>query len=142
MEPETTLLIYELVGAGTAICAGLGILATLIAVFKCMRSNDKEDKEPEFRKFFFLFSGLSLFYNLILVALGALLIAARPISWWLFLIVLLFPWIYTGWLGKLWRNPSYGLALGTATGVGNVGMAMPSMFLLPIWGPLALWIAS
>lgn len=142
MEPNTTQLIYKAVGIGSMVGAGLGIFATSYAVVKCFQSSEPTDKEPEFRKFFFLFSSISFLYNLVLGSVGLALFFSHPIAWWSFLIILLIPWGFAGWLGKLWRNPAYGESLGAATGIGNVGMAIPSMLLLPIWGPIALWVAG
>jgi hypothetical protein len=142
MEPSTIQLIHKVVGIGSIVGAGLGVCATLYAVMKCFQSSEPTDNEPEFRKFFFLFSSISFIYNLGLGSIGLALFFARPIAWWIFLIILLIPWVFASWLGQLWRNPDYGETLGAATGIGNIGMAIPSMLLLPIWGPMALWIAS
>lgn len=140
MDPETIRFVYEVIGIGTAICAAFGVLATFATAVKFLRGKDNEDEELGFRKYFTLFSSLSFLYNAGLIGVGVLLINARPVLWWLFLLYLLLPWLYVGCLGRLWRNPTYGLAMGAATGVGNVGMVVPSFLLLPLWSPLALWV--
>jgi hypothetical protein len=129
------------VGIGAAICAGVGILTTSTVWIRLFTSKDKEDRDPDFRKFFVLFSFLSIFYNLVLTVLAGLLITGYYISWWFLLIFSLLPLAFTSWLGTQWLNPKYGNSLGAATGIGNVGMGMPLMLLLPIWGPVALWFA-
>lgn len=130
----------EWLGAGIAVCAALGLIATLHTGWKVFASDDDEDMEPIARRFFVLFSSLSLLYNAILLTVAAFIYIGRPITWWLFLGFLLLPWIYTGWLGRLWLHPRFGVALGSVTGIGNVGMVLPSLTLMPIWGPLALWL--
>lgn len=75
-----------------------------------------------------------------IIAVGVFI--GRPIPWWLFLGFLLLPWIYVGLLGRFWLHPQFGIALGAVTGMGNVWMIMPSFLLLPVWGPIALWLAA
>lgn len=132
----------EGLGAGIAVCAALGIVATLQTVRNVFKSEDDEVNEPTSRRFFFLFSSLSLLYNALLLTIAAFVYIGRPISWWLFLGFLLLPWIYAGWLGRLWLHPRFGVALGAVTGIGNIGIVVPSFTLLPIWGPIALWLLA
>lgn len=134
--------LYEGIGIGVAFCAAMGLLATLHTVWRVVESDDGEDREHDSRRFFVLFSALSLLYNSLLMLIAAGVYIGRPIPWWLFLGFLLLPWIYTGWLGRLWLHPRFGMALGAATGIGNVGMVLPSFLLLPVWGPFALWMAA
>jgi hypothetical protein len=128
----------EFLGAGVAACAVLGLIATLLTSWTVLASEDSADREPTSRRFFFLFSSLSLLCNSLLLAIAAFVYIGRPISWSQFLGFLLLPWIYVGWLGRLWLHPRFGTALAPVTGIGNVGMAVPSLTLLPIWGAIAL----
>ena len=132
----------EFLGAGVAACAALGLIATLRTSWKVFARENSEDSVPTSRRFFLLFSSLSLLYNSFLLAIAALVYIGRPISWWLFLGFLLLPWVHVGWLGRLWLHPRFGTALASATGIGNVGMLVPSLTLVPIWGPIALWLLT
>lgn len=134
--------IDEGIGAGIAFCATVGLLATLHTGWRVLKSDDREDTEPVSRRFFVLFSSISLLYNAVLMLIAAGVFIGRPIPWWLFLGFLLLPWLYVGWLGRLWLHPRFGTALGGVTGIGNVGMGLPSFLLLPVWGPLALWLTA
>ena len=134
--------LHEGVSAGIAVCAAIGLSVTLHTGWRVFNSNDPEDKEPISRRFFVLFSSISLLYNALLMMIAAGVFTGRPIPWWLFLGFLVLPWLYVGWLGRLWLHPRFGAALGGVTGTGNVGMVMPSVLLLPVWGPIALWLAA
>jgi Ca2+/Na+ antiporter len=145
MEPSTAQLVIRGVGLVSAMCALLGgILSvwTLVLVLRGKFDDVTTDDTSSFRKFFFLFFGISIAFNLLLGWIGARLLFGQPMPWWLFLAVFLLPVFHILVVGRLWRNPQLGLSVGAATGIGNAGLVVPFFCFLPIWGPVALWVAS
>ena len=143
MEPASALMTVQIVGGTSAVCAGLGIITTLATVRNVLRgkANDIPDTAPLFKQMFFLFSAISIALNLLLGLIAAALLLGYPISWWQFVAVFVPHVIYIFSLGVLWRHPRHGMSIGAASGCGNVGITLPFLCLLPIWGPIALWFA-
>jgi len=143
MESASALMTVRIVGGTSAVCAGLGIIATLATVRNVMhrKADDLTDTAPLFRQMFFLFSAINIAFNLALGLIAVALLLGFPISWWQFVAVFVPQVIYFVSLGVLWRHPRLGMSIGAATGCGNVGITFPFFCLLPIWGPIALWLA-
>lgn len=144
MEPASALMTVRIVGGTSAVCAGLGIVATLTTVRNILRgkADDLTDSAPLFRQVFFLFSSINVAFNLLLGSIAVALLLGFPISWWQFLAVFVLQIIYFLPLGILWRHPRLGMSIATASGCGNVGISFPFLCLVPIWGPVALWLAA
>ena len=144
MEPASALMTVRIVGGTSAVCAGLGIVATLTTVRNILRgkADDLTDGAPLFRQVFFLFSSINVAFNLLLGSIAVALLLGFPISWWQFLAVFVLQIIYFLPLGILWRHPRLGMSIATASGCGNVGISFPFLCLVPIWGPVALWLAA
>jgi hypothetical protein len=143
MEPASALMTVRIVGGTAAVCAGLGAVATLATVSNVLRgkAGDIAESAPLFRKMFFLFSGISVAFNILLALIAAALLMGFPISWWQFAAVFLPQVLYIFSLGIFWRHPRLGMSIAAASGCGNVGLTVPFLCLLPIWGPIALWLA-
>ena len=145
MEPASPLMAVRIVGGTAIICAGIGIATTLFIASNFSRGNGGEitDSAPLFfRQMFFLFSALSVAFNLLLGLTAAALLLGHPISAWQFLAVFMPQVLYIFLLGVLWRQPRVGPSIAAATGIGNVGITIPFLCLLPFWGPIALWLAA
>jgi len=144
MEPASALMTVRIVGGTSAVCAGLGIVATLTTVRNILRgkADDLTGGAPLFRQVFFLFSSINVAFNLLLGSIAVALLLGFPISWWQFLAVFVLQIIYFLPLGILWRHPRLGMSIATASGCGNVGISFPFLCLVPIWGPVALWLAA
>jgi hypothetical protein len=145
MEPASALMTIRIVGGTAAVCAGIGITTTFVIVSNFLRGKGGEITEsapPSFRQMFFLFSALSVVFNLLLGLTAAALLLGYPISAWQFFAVFMPPVLYIFLLGVLWRRPHVGPSIAAATGIGNVGITIPFLCLLPIWGPIALWLAT
>ena len=145
MEPATALMTVRIVGGTAIVCAGIGIATTLFIVSNFLRGKGGEitDSAPlSFRQMFFLFSALSVAFNLLLGLTAAALLLGHSISAWQFLAVFMPQVLYIFLLGVLWRHPRVGPSIAAATGIGNIGITIPFLCLLPIWGPIALWLAA
>jgi len=145
MEPVTALMTVRIVGGTAIVCAGVGIATTLVIVSNFLRGKGGEITDsvpPSFRQMFFLFSALSIAFNLLLGLTAAALLLGHPISAWQFFAVFMPQVLYIFLLGVLWRHPNVGPSIAAATGIGNVGITIPFLCLLPIWGPIALWLAA
>ena len=144
MEPASALITVRIVGGTSAVCAGLGVVATLTTVRNVLRgkADDLTDGAPFFRQMFFLFSSINVAFNLLLGLIAGAILLDFQISWWQFLAVFVPQMIYIVSLGVLWRHPRLGMSIGAATGCGNVGITFPFLCLLPIWGPVALWLTA
>ena len=143
MEPESALMTVRIVGGTSAICAGIGIVATLATVRNVLRgkADDLTDTAPLFRQMFFFFSSINVAFNLLLGMVAGALLLGFTITWWQFVAVFVPQVIYVFSLGILWRHPRLGMSIAAATGLGNIGITFPFFCLLPVWGPIALWLA-
>jgi hypothetical protein len=72
---------------------------------------------------------------------AAALLLGYSVSPWQLVAVFLPQVFYIGLLGILWRHPRLGPSIAAATGLGNVGIGFSFICFLPIWGPIALWLA-
>lgn len=144
MEPASALLTVRIVGGTSAVCAGLGVAATLSTARNVVRgkADDLTDDAPHFRQMFFLFSVLNVVFNILLGLIAGALLLGYPIPWWQFVAVFVPQVVYVLFLGVMWRHPRLGMSIGAATGCGNVGITLPFLCLLPIWGPIALWLSA
>lgn len=142
MEQNTALLLIRIVGVTSAICAALGIAVSTWATVSVVRGKFDEIAEDigGFRKFCYLFSGISIVFNIFLGLLAAQLLFSQPPSWWVFLAVFSLPILHMLNIGRLWRSANHSVA--AATGIGNAGLTFPFFCFLPIWGPIALWAAN
>lgn len=143
MEPATALLTVRIVGGVSAACAGLGIGATVVVVRNYLvgKGADIGASAPYFRQAFFLFSALSMAFNLLLGFVAAALLVGYSVAAWQFAAVFVPQVVYIGLLGVLWRHPRLGSSIAAATGLGNLGIGFSFLCLLPLWGPIALWLA-
>lgn len=144
MEPASALLTVRIVGGTSAVCASLGVAATLSTVRNVLRgkADDLTDDAPFFRQIFFLFSSINVAFNLLLGLIAGALLLGFPVSWWQFLAVFVPQVIYFFSVGVFWHHPRLGMSIGAASGCGNVGIVIPFLSLIPIWGPVALWLAA
>ena len=137
------MLTYHLLGLAAACVAGAGLALTLWSVWRLCRADAGLDIDhADYTRYGFIFSGIGVGYTTALLSAAGYIYSGRPMVWWSFLAFLLLPWAYIGYVGTLWARSDANLALGAATGVGNTGIVVPSALLLPIWGPVGLYMLA
>src|SRR5882672_4084645 len=117
-----SLTTAQVVGGASIVTAVLGIAATLVSVRNVVRARPEQDpsREPFFHRAFFLFSAVSIVFNVLLGFVSIALLVGFSVSWWQFLGLFAVPAAYVLVLGGLWRSSSLGPSIAAATGLGNI----------------------
>jgi hypothetical protein len=141
MAPGTAELTIRGVGAVTLGCAIYGFYFNFSTFRSILRRGREPDDPPYFREAFYVLSAICIFFYVVLGWIGTEFVLGRSERWAVFVTILVAEIIYVAVVGALWARSKHAMSIGAATGVSIGGLMAQLFILLPIWGPVVVWLA-
>ena len=130
------------VGVLTIVCACLG-LAYSVGSAVGVLSVDLDElpvDAPHFLPAYYVMSAVCIACYVLLAWGGYQLSRGSPAGDLLLIAVWLFEIVYFIGIALSWMLPNVGMSIGAATGVAVGGLMAQFIILLPVWGPVAVFI--
>jgi hypothetical protein len=128
------------------IASCLAGLAYNVVTLRVAFSGDFEDvaelkKAPYFYQAFYAMSAICVTFYLSLIVSSVGLMAGNARSLLPFTVAMTLEVVYIVSVRALWKHPTKGYSVASATGVANGGLMFQFIILLPVWAPVVLWAA-
>jgi hypothetical protein len=140
MESGVAHLTVRGVGAVTLACALYGLYYN-VAAFRGVSRSSPDPNAPHFHQAFYVLSAICISFYVVLSWIGVEFILGYSERWPLFVTVLIAEIIYIAMLGLLWARSKHAMSIAAATGASSGGLMAQMFILLPIWGPVVVWLA-
>lgn len=134
----------RMVGGITLACAVVGILynVTMVLGFANLGPSgfDFDLEAPFFPQAFYILTSIAVAGYVLLGWCGIQFLRLSGLLWWLFTTILVAEVILSHTVVYLSLHPQYGSSIAAASGVSLGGITPQMYILLPLWGPLMVWL--